>query len=426
MKKKKLDGLDLTVFEEKLDNGLNVYIVPMEHVKGIYATLSVDFGGDKETFIPIDGKKMVKMPRGIAHFIEHQLFNQKDGSDIFAYYSERGTSCNANTRNNKTTYLFSGVNFLEDNINKLLDFVFEPYFTDESVSKEKGIIEEEIRMYDDDPYAQILYHSYANVFKEHPLKAPLIGTKESINKISKEDLYTTYKTFYQPSNMYLIVTGNIDPKNVIEIVKENQKNKKFSKPHKIVTATYNEPDKVVKRKEVLSMKVSVPKVAISFKININKIKNIKKHEILSYLTFIFDTKLGPTSLFLENLKKDNVIIDNFYMSYIETDMHVLYLVQAETEKPQELTDKVLKEMQDLNITEQDLERRRRVLLSYQILASENIYQVNLKLMNNISKYGCILYDAFLDIKNMNMKQFKYVIKNISLENYSVLTVEAKK
>ena len=174
------------------------------------------------------------------------------------------------------------------------------------------------------------------------------------------------------------------------------------------------------------MKVSVPKVAISFKININKIKNIKKHEILSYLTFIFDTKLGPTSLFLENLKKDNVIIDNFYMSYIETDMHVLYLVQAETEKPQELTDKVLKEMQDLNITEQDLERRRRVLLSYQILASENIYQVNLKLMNNISKYGCILYDAFLDIKNMNMKQFKYVIKNISLENYSVLTVEAKK
>lgn len=424
MKKKKIEGLDIDVYEENL-NGFRVFIAPMKYVNGIYTTLSVNFGGDMEEFIPYGEKKMVKMPRGVAHFLEHQKFNTKDNQDIFSFFSERGTSCNANTRNDKTTYLFSGVDFFEENLNKLLDFVFEPYFTDESVNKEKGIIKEEIKMYLDDPYTKIAYKLYENLLKNHPLKDPVIGSCESVDKVTKEDLYKCYNTFYQPSNMYLIVTGNVSYEQVIDIVKNNMAKKEFLKPKEIVTFNYKEPNKVVKEIETLNLKVNTPKMAIGYKIDISKIKNLKPHEIKSYLSFIFDSKLGSTSDFLENIKSNKLIIDNFYISSISLKDHILYIIEADTEKPEILAEKVIEELKNTSITENELLRRKRVLMSYQILGSENIYQVNTKIMNNIASTNEVLYDAYNDIKKMNYKTLNYLINNISLDNKSILYVKDK-
>lgn len=425
MIKKELNDLDLTVYEEKLDNGLSVYLVPVNNVNSVYATLSTNFGGDMEEFIPIESKKMIKMPRGIAHFIEHQMFNQEDGTDIFAFYSERGTNCNANTRNNKTTYLFSGVNFIEDNLNKLLDFVFEPYFTDESIAKEQGIIKEEIGMYNDDPYTKITYQLYNNVFKVHPMKTPLIGNDKSIEKITKDDLYTCYQTFYQPSNMYLIVTGNIIPEKIIELVKNNFSKKELVTNKPITVKTYNEPDKVAVKEQNMDLKVATPKLALAYKINISNLKNVRKHEILLYLSFLFDSKLGPTSLFLEQLKKDDLIIDNFFISTIDIKTHAVVMIQADTNYPKKLYERIKKELNEIKISEEELNRRKKVLMSYQVLGSENIYQINLKLMNNLSNDGEIIYDAYNDIRNLNIKQFNYIINNIDLDNNSVIYVESK-
>lgn len=425
MIKKELNDLDLSVYEEKLDNGLSIYVVPVDNVNSVYATLSTNFGGDMEEFIPVDGKTMIKMPRGIAHFMEHQMFNQPDNSDIFSFYSERGSSCNANTRNNKTTYLFSGVNFVEENLNKLLDFVFEPYFTDESVTKERGIIKEEIGMYKDDPYTKIIYQLYNNIFRIHPMKTPLIGDDEGIDKITKEDLYTCYKTFYQPSNMYLVVTGKVVPEKIIEIVKNNLDKKELISNKKITVKTYNEPDKVAKKEQTLDLKVTTPKLALAYKINISNLKNVKRHEILLYLSFLFDSKLGPTSLFLEQIRNDNLIIDNFFISVIDIKSHAVVVIQAETNYPKELFKRIKDELKEINISEDELNRRKKVLMSYQVLGSENIYQINLKLMNNLSNDGEIIYDAYNDIRNLNIKQFNYIVNNINLDNNSVLYIEGK-
>ena len=140
--KTSLVKMDLDMYYEKLDNGLEVYIVPKDNVNSVYATFSTKFGSINSCFIPYDRTKLTEFPLGIAHFLEHKMFEQKNGIDPFTFYSERGSDANANTSNYKTTYLFSGTGFLNENLNYLLDYVQSPYFTDENVDKEKGIIEQ--------------------------------------------------------------------------------------------------------------------------------------------------------------------------------------------------------------------------------------------------------------------------------------------
>ena len=301
MKKSKLEKLDLSLYTEELDNGLRVFIVPKTDVNGIYATLSTKFGSVYKEFVPLNEKKMVSVPLGVAHFLEHKMFEQKNNIDPFTFYSERGSDANANTSNYKTTYLFSGPNFFDENINYLLDYVQDPYFTDENVEKEKGIIEQEIKMYEDDPYFKMYDGIIYNTFIKHPIKYPIAGTVEDVRKITKEDLYTCYNTFYHPSNMFLVITGNVDPKEAMEVIKINQEKKKFDSKKEIEIKTYNEPDKVEKENEEITMDVEIPKVGIGYKINCSKMK-LSINDIKIYLNILFDLKIGPTSLLNEKLK----------------------------------------------------------------------------------------------------------------------------
>ena len=419
---KRIKGLDLDVHIYNI-NGLLIYLVPNNKLKGIFASLSVKFGSYNEIFK--NGKELIKLPHGTAHFLEHQNFNTENNEDIFSFYSSHGCSCNANTRLDKTTYLFSGVNFFSENLNKLLDFVFNPYFTDESVNKEKGIIKEEIEMYLDDPYVKMMYQIKENMFQNEALNTPVIGSVASINKITKEDLYLAYNSFYNPNNMFLVVAGNIDPDEVKNIVTDNLKNKKFNQ--NIPTKIYiDEPDKVVKKEETINLKVTIPKIVIGYKFNLNNLKNIKKYEAILYLRFLFENKLGNSSKLLEDLIAKELIIDNFFINSSIVNDHVMFTIQAESNNPHKLYEEVKSALKDLSITEEELKRSKKVLLSEQILGSESNYQVSQKIMNNIIYYGDILYDAYDSIRNLNIKQYNYVIKNVSFNNVSVLYVNGKK
>ena len=183
------------------------------------------------------------------------MFEQKNGVDPFSFFSERGCSANANTNQTKTTYLFSGPNFLQENLEYLLDYVQSPYFTDSNVSKEKGIIEQEIKMYLDDPNTQLYEKLLSNCFVNHPIKYPIIGDISNINKITKEDLYECYNTFYNPSNMFIVITGNVEPNSAIETIRNNQSKKKFPIGQKIKIKKYDEPNNVVKTSETLKLNV---------------------------------------------------------------------------------------------------------------------------------------------------------------------------
>ncbi|HPF83288.1 MAG TPA: pitrilysin family protein, partial [Bacilli bacterium] len=307
MKKKKINGLDLEVYSEKLDNGLEIYIVPDNTVNNTYATYSTKYGGMHNDFIPYGEKEMFYSKKGIAHFLEHKMFEQEDESDVFKFFGDHGSNANANTSYYKTTYLFSGPNAFYENLEFLISYVEKPYFTDKNVEKEKGIIIEELEMYEDRPYSKLFSTCLYNTLVEHPIKYPVIGTVDSVNSITKEDLYACYNTFYHPSNMFIVVTGNVDPIKTIDIIKKHENKRKLVEEKEIVLKKYNEPDKVFKKEEIINMDITIPKVAIAYKINGSKIKNIDIHYLYKYIINSFDLKLGSTSLFTEKLRNANLI-----------------------------------------------------------------------------------------------------------------------
>lgn len=423
MKKTKIEKLKLEVYEETLDNGLEIYIIP-KNCNNIYATFSTKYGSNNDEFVPLNETKMKSFPLGIAHFLEHKMFEMEDGRDPFEIYSNNGADANANTSNYKTTYLFSGPEFFKENINFLLDYVQKSYFTDQNVEKEKGIIIQEIKMYQDDPYSVIYEKGIYNSFIKHPIKIPVIGDIENVKKITKEDLYACYNTFYNPKNMFVVVTGNVDPQEVVEIIKQNQKDKKFEKFKKIKQKEYDEPDKIEKETETIKMDINTPKLTINYKINYKKL-NLDLREIQNYLSIITDINIGSTSILNEELKNNNIITSDIDFTFIYTDKHILLTILGETEKTELLSSKIEEKMNNLEITEEEFERKKLSTISSYIFMSDNIFSMNEKIMNNIIKYNEIKTDDIEYVKNLNFNKAKQMIKQLDLSNKCKVIIEPK-
>ena len=424
MKKTNIDKLKLELYQEKLDNGLEIYIIPKNNCNNIYATISTKYGSNIDEFVPIKSKKMKKFPLGIAHFLEHKMFEMEDGTDPFEIYSNNGADANANTSNYKTTYLFSGPQYFKENLNYLLDYVQTPYFTDKNVEKEKGIIIQEIKMYQDDPYTVLYEKAIYNSFIKHPIKMPVIGDIENVKSITKEDLYECYNTFYNPGNMFVVITGNVDPEETIELIKQNQEKKQFDKEEEIKLKTYEEPDRVDKKSEIIKMDINLPKLALSYKINYKNM-NLNLRDALAYLSIIFDINLGATSIINEELKDDNIITSNIDFTFMYTDTHILVTIFGETDKIEKLSSKLEKQINNLEITEEEFDRKKLNIASSYIFMSDNIFSMNEKVMNNIIKYNEIKIDDIKYTKRLDYKKAKQIIKELDLKNKSIVIIESK-
>ena len=423
MKKSNLEKIDLELYEETLSNGLKVYIVPKDNINGIYATFNTKFGSIHTEFIPNDSNEMIKVPLGVAHFLEHKMFEQKDDKDPFTFYSERGCDANANTSNYKTTYLFSGANAFAENINFLLDYVQEPYFTDENVEKEKGIIEQEINMYADEPFFKIYDGIINNTFVKHPIKYPIAGTVEDVYKTTKEDLYNCYNTFYHPSNMFLVITGNIDPKETINLIRINQEDKKFNEAKEIKLKEYNEPNEVDKELEEVSMDIEIPKVGVGYKIDCSNIKkNI--YDIKPYISILLDLKLGSTSELSEKLKSENLITHELDITLINTDKHILAMIIAETKETDKVLDLIDNELKDITILEEELERKKKVRKSNTIYRSDSIYSINNKIVSDVMNYDKVILDDYKKIDKLNIKEMDKIIKEINFDNKTIYKIKS--
>ena len=424
MKKRTYNNLDLNLYEETLDNGLKIYVIPMPNVNNFYITLSTNYGSIEREFVPIGEKEMVCVPDGIAHFLEHKMFEQKDGKDPFEFFGERGADANANTNNFKTTYLFSGSKYLNDNLNYLLDYVYSPYFTDENVEKEKGIIEQEMKMYEDDPYSSLMENMVYNTFINHPIKIKVIGNHDSVYSITKEDLYTCYNTFYHPSNMFLVASGNVDPKEIIKIVKKNMSKKKFKEKEDIILKKYDEPNKVAKKTDTIKMDVNIPKVGIGYKLNIKSIK-MDKIKIYNYISLFFDLKTDGTSILNEELKNDGIINEGLYVTYTNVDNFVCPYILAETKNTKKLIDRIKESIVDTKVSKKDFERKVKAMKASLITSTDSIYSMNNKAMNNIVRYGDIVTDGYGIIESLNYEEFKKVIKALDFSNYLTYVIKPK-
>ena len=311
MNKKHYNQINEVLYKEILPNGLTVYLLPKEGFHKTYGLFSTDYGSIDNHF-GYANETMHTVPDGIAHFLEHKLFEKEDG-DVFQKFGQQGASANAFTSFTKTSYLFSATNQIQKNLETLLDFVQMPYFTKETVEKEKGIIGQEIQMYDDDPNWQQFFGVIKNLYPKHPLHIDIAGTVESIAAITAEDLYLCYHTFYHPSNMTLFIVGNIDPEETMNWIRENQAEKTFSAAKESKRQFPEETVQEIIPESIMRMPVTRPKGVLGIKGNMEK-RPTEGRELLRYkqsLNLLFQLLLGNTSANYLRLYDQGIIDDTF-------------------------------------------------------------------------------------------------------------------
>lgn len=319
---------DETVFFEQLDNGLAVYLLQKKGYEKTYATFTTRYGSIDNRFKK-DGQ-WVNVPDGIAHFLEHKMFESEQG-DVFQEFGRLGASANAFTSFSRTAYLFSATSLIEQNLETLIDFVQDPYFTEESVEKEKGIITQEIQMYQDNPGWRLFFGLIESMYAKHPVRIDIAGTPESIDQITADDLYTCYRTFYHPSNMVLFVVGNIDPAETLALIKANQAKKDYT-DHPAIERDYGvEPDNVFRKRFELELDVKTPKVLIGYKDSSLGGQEQLRRELTSELLLhlLFDQ---TSSTYLE-LYEDGLIDDTFSFDYSSEEEFAFATFGMETEDP---------------------------------------------------------------------------------------------
>jgi predicted Zn-dependent peptidase len=212
MKTKGYDRIGEQVYSEKLENGLTVFIIKKQNYNKKYAFFATDYGGADRRF-KLSGQ-WLDTPMGVAHFLEHKMFDTEDGNAL-ANLSANGASPNAFTSTDITAYYFESIEKFDENLEILLSFVSVPYFTPDSVQKEQGIIGQEIRMTEDEPDYAVYYGLMKALYKHNPLRDSVAGTVESIAEITSDTLYSCHKVFYNPSNMVLVVAGDVDPEQIV-------------------------------------------------------------------------------------------------------------------------------------------------------------------------------------------------------------------
>ncbi|WP_369670574.1 EF-P 5-aminopentanol modification-associated protein YfmH [Enterococcus lactis] len=339
MNKTEYEQINETLYHEVLPNGLSVYLLPKNDYHKTYGLFSTNYGSIDNEFIPYGEKEKVKVPDGIAHFLEHKLFEKEDG-DVFQLFGQQGASANAFTSFTKTSYLFSTTDQVEKNLTTLIDFVQAPYFTEETVNKEKGIIGQEIQMYEDDPNWRMFFGILNNLYPTHPLHIDIAGTVESIDKITAQDLYTCYRTFYQPSNMVLFVVGKMEPEKLMKLIRENQEAKNFPQKQEIVRY-FPENTKEIIKQSALEAAITRDK----FVLGIKGLDTLPQEgtELLRYKTAInllFQMILGNTSRNYLAMYNQGIIDDSFGFEFsLDREFHFADF-SGDTDEPEKAAEKV--------------------------------------------------------------------------------------
>ena len=339
MNKTEYEQINETLYHEVLPNGLTVYLLPKNDYHKTYGLFSTNYGSIDNEFIPYGEKEKVKVPDGIAHFLEHKLFEKEDG-DVFQLFGKQGASANAFTSFTKTSYLFSTTDQVEKNLTTLIDFVQAPYFTEETVNKEKGIIGQEIQMYEDDPNWRMFFGILNNLYPTHPLHIDIAGTVESIDKITAQDLYTCYRTFYQPSNMVLFVVGKMEPEKLMKLIRENQEEKNFP-PKQEIVRYFPENTKEIIKQSALEAAITRDK----FVLGIKGLDTLPQEgtELLRYKTAInllFQMILGNTSRNYLAMYNQGIIDDSCGFDFsLDREFHFADF-SGDTDEPEKAAEKV--------------------------------------------------------------------------------------
>lgn len=423
MKKIKLENTNEVLYYDKLDNGLEVYMLPNNNVNKFYLTLNTRFGSINTKF-KYDNKEY-DMPKGIAHYLEHLSFNMENGS-VFDHYSKIGSSINAFTTYDITSYNVTSNNRFKENLEYLLEYVYTPYFTKELFQSEKGVIEEEVKMYKDDPGMTIINGTLNNVFVNDERKYLVGGTVKDVKSIKLEDVITCYNAYYNPKNMFLIITGNFNPNEALAITSEQMNKLNINNDFNVKDIYPKEPEKVNKKEEIIKMNVDKPKVSIGIKIPKNNFKNLKLDNYLLkiYISSILDINFGNTSLLLEELQKGSIVDDLDY-TVIESNDYFIVLILSSTYYPEYFKDKIIEKFNSLNIEDSDLKRVAKVNISNYILLFDSVVAVNNYIMDEVMDNNEVNTGFMNIMRNLNIDTCKKILTKLNNYDYTICKIMPK-
>ncbi|MER2040203.1 EF-P 5-aminopentanol modification-associated protein YfmH [Desemzia incerta] len=428
MKRIDYDQLQETVYTETLANGLTVTLLPKNDFYKTYALFTTDYGSIDNTFIPLGGEDLLTVPDGIAHFLEHKLFEKEDG-DVFQKFGKLGASANAFTSFTQTSYLFSSTENVKESLLTLIDFVQDPYFTEETVNKEKGIIAQEIQMYEDEPDWRLFFGILSNLYPKHPLHIDIAGTVDSIMDITPEYLYQCYNTFYHPSNMNLFVVGNLDPEEMMQLIKENQEAKTFEKPEKITRHFPEETVADIVKESSISMPVNRPKSILGVK-GINEVPFGREGLVLkTKMNVLLRLLFGSTSQNYLELYDNGLIDDSFSYEYnIDRSFHFLE-VGSDTKDPETFDRKI----RELLLTAKDSKEltEEHLLLIKKRMIGQHLQSLNSLeyIANQYSQqlFGeAALFDMVPIIENIRLEELRDLAAEFMVEEHmSTFTIWPK-
>lgn len=420
MRKKTLSGLNVDIYEETLDNGLQIYICPLDR-NNIHASIMTKFGNDITCFIPQDKKEFIEIPSGTAHFLEHKMFAKEEGPDPMTYFLEHGAMGNAYTSSKETRYHFEGPTDFFENLKMLLDCVTKPYFTEENIEKEQGIIEQETKAELDDVTTVGYYSNMLNMFTNHPHRYPVIGYTKGVKTLTSDILYDCYNTFYHPNNMAIVITGNIEPEKTIEFIKNYYSDRDYPNQNEIVIKNYDEPKEIGKKEEIINRDITNRIVTVSYKIPFE----IDSMKAVTYISTYLNQKFGGFSDFHEETFKDKNIIGNIQEIMEPVDNFITLSFIAKVIEKKDIVSKIDNNLNSRDINRDDTELLVKDAIKGLILMVDNVENVADFIDNSIVEYKQVPYDIYDLYKNFNTEEYIEFISNVDFSNYTVTIIEPK-
>ena len=406
---------------EKLENGLNIIIIPKENTNKKYVIWGTNFGSIDNRFIMPGSNGEVFIPDGVAHFLEHKMFEQPNGTNSLDTLMALGLEANAYTTNDHTAYLFecSSDKFYEG-LDELMDYVQSPYFTDENVEKEKGIIGQEIMMYDDDPGFKLYLNTMDCLYHKNAVKLDIAGTIESISKIDPDVLYKCYNTFYHPSNMTLVVCGNFKPEKLIEEIKKRLKHKENQGEIKRIYEV--EEDSINRKIKETNMEVSVPIFMIGYKDKLpNSEEIVKKHIAIEV---ILNMLIGKSSELYKELYNNGDLLAEPDLDYEFSKQYAHVLISGQSKNPQVIYERFKTEVEKFKkngLNEEHFERIKRKIYGDYVTEYNSVGDIARMFLSDSFK-GINSFDYIEKYNTVTREYVEQVLREVFDEKKMVLSV----
>ena len=419
------------VYIKKLKNGLTMMCIPKKNTSKKYIIFATNYGSMDDRFIVPGEENETIVPDGVAHFLEHKLFEQENGRNSLDVLSSLGVNANAYTTNNHTAYLYECTNNFYEALDEFMNYVQSPYFTDENVEKEKGIINQEIGMYDDQPEWKVYLNALEALYVKNKVKIDPTGTVQTVSKINKEILYKCYNNFYKSSNMVIVVSGNFEAE---EIFKEIEKRVIKEDSKEIAKKVFEEePEEVNKKLIKKNMDVNIPIFMLGIKykkinsINIldNSIEQIRKHIAVD---IILDIILGSGSKLYNELYDEGLIFSEFSSMYEYARDYSHILIQSQSYEYEKVVDRMKKQFEEFKNTgfnDVDFNRSKRKNYGMYVREFEDVESIGNNFVDSFFK-GINPFDFIEESKNIDKEYVEKILKEDFKEDSMILSIITNK